>query len=94
MRVLRDVVVDRLGREELLAISQAPAITGEDMRLDLVGAGSAIALRVRVLDSRPVIVDGTVRHRIRLAILQQAAEDARPGPSVLDGLSNAAAEAV
>ena len=71
MRVLRDVVVDRVSREELLVISQAPAIAGEDMTLDLVGAGTTMELRVRVLESRPVIIEGTVRHRIRLSVMQR-----------------------
>jgi hypothetical protein len=69
MRVLRDVVVDRTGRDELLAVSQAPAIVGEDMSLDLLGRGQILELRVKVIDSRPVIIDGSVRHRIRLELL-------------------------
>jgi hypothetical protein len=67
VRVLRDVVVARMGGE-LLAISPAPAIIGEDMSVEVIGGGSDLRLQVRVLDSRPVIVDGAVRHRIRLAL--------------------------
>ena len=99
MRVLRDVVVDRVDREELMAVSHAPAIAGEDMSLDLVGAGKAIELRVRVLDSRPVIIEGAVRHRIRLAVLLPAA---LPSPTamsvstspVMNVMPDAEAEAV
>jgi hypothetical protein len=83
MRVLRDVVVDRVDREELMAVSHAPAIAGEDMSLDLVGAGKAIELRVRVLDSRPVIIEGAVRHRIRLAVLLPTASIDLPSPTAL-----------
>jgi hypothetical protein len=68
MRVLRDVVVDRTGRDELLAVSHVPAITGEDMSLDLISAGRNLALKVKVVESRPVIVEGAVRHRIRLVV--------------------------
>jgi hypothetical protein len=68
MRVLRDVVVDRTDGDELMAVSHAPGIVGEEMTLDLLGAGSMLALRVRVLESRPVIISGSVRHRIRLAL--------------------------
>lgn len=94
MRVLRDVVVDRVDREELLAISHAPAIAGEDMSLDLVGAGRAIELRVRVLESRPVIIDGAVRHRIRLAVLQSAMSIELPDAPTMTVMPDAGAEAV
>ena len=94
MRVLRDVVVDRLDREELLAISQSPAIAGEEMTLDLVGGGTAIELRVRVLESRPVIIDGAVRHRIRLAVLQPAAAIELPDSPVVSAANSARAEAI
>ena len=79
MRVLRDVVVARMG-SELLAISPAPAIVGEDMSVEVIGGGSDLQLKVRVIDSRPVIVDGAVRHRIRLALpADTTTQAARPG---------------
>ena len=94
MRVLRDVVVDRLDRDELLAVSQAPAVPGEVMSLDLVGGGKAIELRVSVIESRPVIVNGAVRHRIRLAVLQPVTEIQLPESSVVVSATGAGAEAV
>ena len=69
MRVLRDVVIQRTDRDQLQAVSHVPAIAGEEMTLDLMGAGTTLGLKVRVLDSRPVMVEGAVRHRIRLALL-------------------------
>lgn len=103
MRVLRDVVIDRTGRDELLAVSHVPAITGEDMSLDLISAGRNLALKVKVLESRPVMVEGAVRHRIRLAVTdlralmgvveRAAVEAADPdAPAVAGG--NVAAEAI
>jgi hypothetical protein len=103
MRVLRDVVVDRTGRDELLAVSNVPAIAGEDMSLDLISAGRNLALKVKVLESRPVMVEGAVRHRIRLAVTDLRAlmgvverapvEAADPdAPAVAGG--NVAAEAI
>lgn len=74
MRVLRNVVVDRLDRDELLVISHGAAVVDEEMTLDLMGAGQSLLLRVRVIESRPVIVDGAVRHRIRLTVLRPGAE--------------------
>lgn len=103
MRVLRDVVVDRTGRDELLAVSHVPAITGEDMSLDLVSAGRSLELKVRVVESRPVIVEGAVRHRIRLVVTDLRAlmsvverspvEAADPDAPAVSG-GNVAAEAI
>ena len=103
MRVLRDVVVDRTGRDELLAVSNVPAITGEDMSLDLVSSGRHLALKVKVLESRPVMVEGAVRHRIRLVVTDLRAlmgvverasvEAADPDPPAVAG-GNVAAEAI
>jgi hypothetical protein len=69
MRVLRDVLIQRSDSGELQAVSQQSAIAGEEMTLDLVGGGDTIGLRVKVIDSRPVMVNGAVRHRIRLTLL-------------------------
>ena len=94
MRVLRDVVVDRVSREELLVISQAPAIAGEEMTLDLVGAGATMELRVRVIESRPVIIEGTVRHRIRLNVMQSGGEMEVSDAPIVELQTNAGAEAI
>ena len=69
MRVLRDVVIQRTENDELQAVSHVAGIAGEDMTLDVMAAGTTIGLKVRVIDSRPVMVDGAVRHRIRLALV-------------------------
>ena len=76
IRVLRDVVIHRTDRDELQAVSHVPAVAGEEMTLDLMSAGSTLGLRVKVVDSRPVMVDGSVRHRIRLALLNGDAHGA------------------
>lgn len=77
--ILREVVVNRTGEHELLAVTNAAAVVGEVQTLELMGAGQTAQLRVRVVDSRPVIIDGTVRHRVRLAMV-----DAQPAPILAD----------
>ena len=69
VRILRDVVVNRTGVDELLAVSNAAAVVGELLTLEVMGGGQSAELKVRVLDSRPVIIDSTVRHRIRLQVV-------------------------
>jgi hypothetical protein len=92
VRVLRDVVVDRTDRNELLAVSHVPGIAGEEMTLDLIGGGVVLALQVKVIESRPVIVDGSVRHRVRLDILDPVQVQV-PSPAVVDR-ADAQAEAL
>ena len=74
MRVLRDVTVLRSESDELHAVSHVPGISGEEMTLDLMGAGATLGLKVKVIDSRPMMVEGAVRHRIRLAVKSSGAE--------------------
>ena len=87
MRVLRDVVIQRSETGELQAVSQQSAIAGEEMTLDLVGGGATIGLKVRVIDSRPMILNGAVRHKIRLALLNGEALE----PVTVAGLTQAEA---
>jgi uncharacterized lipoprotein YbaY len=75
IRILRDVVIDRTERDELLAVSNVAAVAGEMLSLDLIGGGQNVAIKVRVIDSRPVIIDGTVRHRVRLALPEAELEE-------------------
>jgi hypothetical protein len=70
MQVLRDVIVQRDGEAGLVAIGQAPGVVGEQLMLDLAGGGHLVTCRVRVEESRPVILDGHVRHRITLGVLE------------------------
>jgi hypothetical protein len=64
------------------------------MSLDLVGAGTAMELRVRVIESRPVIVEGTVRHRIRLNVTHAGREVELTSAPIVALETDARAEAV
>ena len=65
-----DVIVHPNGEDEWSAIGREAAVTGETLMLDVVENTAATELCERVpvcvIDSRPVIVDGDMRHRIRL----------------------------
>ena len=92
MRVLKDVVIHRTDTDELLAVSRTAGIVGEEMTLDVMGAGASLGLRVRVLESRPVIVDGAVCHRMRLAMLTADGDAAAErGAAEREGSTEAAA---
>ena len=71
LRIFPDVVVQRNGGDEWIALSREAALTGETLVLDVVLTDAdAMEMRQRfpvyVIDSQPVIVDGDIRHRIRL----------------------------
>jgi len=50
-------------------VSAAPAHRDELLTLDATGSGPLKTMKVRVANSVPVVVDGIVRHRLRLAIV-------------------------
>ena len=71
MRVLRDVVVQPVNHNEAnhnewLAVSREAGVVGEVLTLDRNVHHCTSSLRVRVANSQPVIVNGSVRHRMRL----------------------------
>lgn len=69
MRVSRDVSLQEIAGEGLAVFSTTPGVVNEEMTLELVSGEEVAILRVRVVDSRPVIVDGAVRHRLKLFTL-------------------------
>jgi hypothetical protein len=71
LRVLRQVmVVRRAERGEFVAISTEPAVVGEALTLDLTADETEMSLPVRVQETRPVVVDGALRHRLVLQPLE------------------------
>ena len=72
----RDVVVENGVDGTLAVISDTPGVPEEILTLDLIGTRTSTSLTVQVLDSRPVIVDGAVRHSLRLSVLEQARQSA------------------
>ena len=64
LRVLRDVIVHRESDHEWIAIGREPAVVGEILMLDV--EDDDVRLTMCVIESRPIIIDGDMRHRIRL----------------------------
>ena len=69
LRIPGDVVVERHDEtlNELWVVSTSPAYRDEQLRLDL--SDPRRSLSVRVIESSPVLLDGIVRHRLRLVIV-------------------------
>ena len=64
LRVLRDVMVYRESDHEWIAIGREPAVVGEILMLDV--EDEDVRLTMCVIESRPIVHDGDMRHRIRL----------------------------
>ncbi len=66
LRVLRDVIVQRAHEDDLMVIGREAGVVGDVMTLEMAEPGRSAETEVRVVESVPVIVDGTVRHSLRL----------------------------
>jgi hypothetical protein len=66
VRVFFDVIVQQSGDVEWIAVSRQAAVVGETLILEIDEDGRRRRIPVCVIESRPVIVDGDTRHRIRL----------------------------
>lgn len=69
IRVARDVSVHESAGEQLAVVSATPGVIGEELTLELVSGEETADLRVKVVDSRPIVIDGAVRHRLKLLTL-------------------------
>jgi hypothetical protein len=71
LRLLADVSMQRGSAHEFVAIGNEAALPGE---LVTIHSADARDVRARVVDSRPVMIDGSVRHRVRLEALSVMGE--------------------
>ena len=70
LTMLRDVVVVSSEDGEAMVLSRDAGVVGETLVLEIAGDQTS-RRRATVVESRPVVVDGIIRHRLRL---QQTAE--------------------
>ena len=66
LRVAHDVTLTSTAGG-LVAISIEPSTVGDALTIEMVVDGQIERVPVRVEESRPIIVDGEIRHRIRLS---------------------------
>jgi hypothetical protein len=69
------------GGDGAQVVSQMPALTGDVLTLGLIGPQDDTTQVVRVLESRPVMVRGEIRHEVQL----QPEPAAAAAPSVATG---------
>ncbi len=77
LRLLTDVSVHRGTAREFFATGCDAGSPGDLVTIHIAGACD---VRARVLDSRPVLVNGSVRHRLRLETLARLEQAVGRGP--------------
>ena len=63
LRVLTDVVVQSATPDHMVVVSRYPGVLGELVSVQSPDDDDVVA---RVLESHPIVVDGSVRHQVRL----------------------------
>ena len=71
LHVSNEVTVQHRGDQELIATANEAHLPGEVVAIELVNAGTRARTYVRVTDSCPILVDGSIRHRLRLTPLEE-----------------------
>lgn len=82
LRVLQDVVIQSSTNEDFVAVSREPGVLGELVFVQFP-AHVPGGLHARVQESQPIVVDGSVRHQIRLHTNGAATSPAREAASLL-----------
>jgi hypothetical protein len=69
LRVSSDVTVHHDARGDLIAISDQPRTTGDVLTIELMN-GTLVSAAVRVAETRPILENGSIRHWLRLVLLE------------------------
>jgi hypothetical protein len=69
--VMQDVVIEELRDTDVTVIAAQSVARGEQMLLHVESAqGESVTLVVQGYERRPVVVDGQMRHRLRLRVVR------------------------
>jgi hypothetical protein len=66
LRVSRDVVVEKAVGDEFVAVSSEPGIAGDVLTIAFSANKVRETVKVRVMASRPRLVNGGVKHELKL----------------------------
>ncbi len=75
--VLQDVIVERCVNDELWVVSRVPTSPGEVLTVAHLGSAPPLNVSARVTACEPVIVEGVLRHRLRLALEDGGIDEGR-----------------
>ena len=66
--VAHDVILESRTDHEILVLSDAPQPRGQELTLELGTAVSVDGIHARVVECEPIVVDGSLRYRLRFAV--------------------------
>ena len=72
LRVSRDVVIEKAVGNEFVAVSSEPGVPGDVLTIAFSAEASRKTQTVRVSASRPVLVEGVVKHELRLQRVEES----------------------
>lgn len=75
LHVSRDVVIEKAVDDEFVAVSSEPGVPGDVLTIAFSAENSRKTQTVRVTASRPVMVQGVVKHELRLRVEELEADD-------------------
>jgi hypothetical protein len=82
LRILQDLTIEQYVDDELWVLSAHPARRDDILDLEIAGAGTVVSLKARVAAAEPVPNGGSVKHRLRLAILEAQDDVESVAPAV------------
>jgi len=74
LRVMGDVVLESQTSEQIVVVSRQPGVPGETVSVQSPHESETI-VTAQVLESQPVVVDGSIRHQVRLQQLNRMPAD-------------------
>ena len=66
LRISHDVVVVKVAQDEFVAVSSQPGVLGEVLTIAFSGRDGRETETVRITTTRPVVLNGVVKHELRL----------------------------
>ena len=75
LHTLEDVVVERISEGDIWVLSPSPLNRDDGLIFETSNDGAKNGVPVRVAESRPVVVDDQLKHRLRLHVLNETAAD-------------------
>ena len=85
LRVLQDVVVQNTRPDHTVALSRQPGVVGELVSVQFPQDDSDV--RAKILDSQPIVVDGSVRHQLRLHHVNGTSAEAPEDEAMDEGVT-------
>lgn len=79
LRVLQDVIVHNPVHDYTLAVGREPGILGQAVTVEFP-MGDHPSIRARIMESQLVVVDGSIRHQLRLRHMNGTGNLGNAGP--------------